>query len=80
MKQVDIIRLGLIGIALIFAYRAINGLIEFMNYLFALWAVEYKTEGRGAFYFIVQLIFLFGTAFLLIKNSRRIAIFIDEQK
>jgi hypothetical protein len=80
MKQVDIIRLGLIGIALIFAYRGINGLIEFLNFLFTFWASEYKPEGRGAVYFIVQLIFLFGTAFLLIKNSRRIAGFIDEQK
>ena len=79
MKQADIIRLGIIAIALLIAYQGIILLVTFIDFLFTFFASGEK-EGQGGFYFIVKLFILFGISYLLIRNSRRISVFIDEQK
>ncbi len=80
MKPADIIRLGVIAIALIIAYQGIMATIAFIDYLLQLIFThgEYKSE-NGIVYFFIKLVCLFGISWLLIRNSRKISNYIDRQ-
>jgi uncharacterized membrane protein YjfL (UPF0719 family) len=80
MKQVDFIRLGIIAIALLLAYNGIVGLIGVIDFLVDLVMSNYKQEGWGLLNLLLKIICFFVASFLLIKNSRKISNFIDEQK
>jgi hypothetical protein len=80
MKQTDIIRLGIIAIALIFAYHGITYVIGFVEFLFEMALSEGRVPGKGIGGFFLKMACFFVAALLLIKNSRRMAIFIDGQK
>ena len=78
MKQSEIIRLGVIAIALVFAYQGIMYIIAFIEFLITSMTVDGTLN--GIMNLLWKLIAYFGTAYLLVRNSRRIALFIDEQR
>ena len=80
MKQTDIIRLGIIAVALFLAYNGIMYLIGLVDFLFNAALRDYNPGGQGILSFLLNTICLLGVSVLLIKNSRRISVFIDEQK
>jgi hypothetical protein len=82
MKQVEIIRLGIIAVALFLGYEFIVYSIEFICNLAQVLANSdvYKLEGRGILYLILKMAGFFAASYLLIRNSRRISEFIESQK
>ena len=80
MNQNNIIRLAVIAIALFLAYNGIVSLINFIDYLIELVIGEDKPGVLGGFSLLLRTFCFFAASYLLIKNSRKIAVFIDEQK
>ena len=79
MKQADIIRLGVIAIALLLAYNGIIHLIEFIDVLIGMIISSYPEEVRGLTIGL-KVIGYFVFSWLLMKNSRKISNYIDDQK
>jgi hypothetical protein len=79
MKPVDLIRLVIIAIALLLAYNGLIYFIELIDFLIDLSLHNFKQEGKGGLSFILKIVCFFVLSFLLIKNSRKISTFVDEQ-
>jgi len=80
MNQINIIRMGLIAVALFLGYSGIVCLINFIDYLLELAFSSDKPGALGFLNLLLRTFCFFAASYLLIKNSRKIAAFIDEQK
>ena len=80
MNQINIIRLGVIAVALFLAYSGIVCLINFIDYLLDLAISVDKPGALGFLKLLLRTFCFFAASYLLIKNSRKIALLIDEQK
>ena len=72
--------LGVIAMALFLAYNGIVYLINSIDYLIDLAISSYNPPGLGFFNLLLRTFCFFAASYLLIKNSRKIAVLIDEQK
>jgi hypothetical protein len=77
MKLIDIIRLGIIAIALLLGYYGIMNVIELLG-LFA--TNESVGDDKNSMYLLLKAIGFLAASFILIKTNRKIANFIEGQK
>ena len=72
MKPVEIIRLGIIAIALLLLYQGILAMVGLISII--------GSGGPGFLGLFLRAIFLFAAFYVLIRNSRRISNFVEESE
>ena len=77
MKEVDIVRLGIVAIAIIFGYMAI---LNFINFISAFPNVYSVGDGQVHFSILLKALGCAAACLLLVKFNRKIAALIEGQK